>query len=172
MRTPHRRSSAPSRSTAPNAQIGDLRDKIEDERAAGSTLAETAKEAETHPTHGLFRRYLRRRTRRRRQRSSRHAGICCRRAIYVGLGADGPRLPEALFVLLGLADRRPEAAAAGVDAVSTKSSSYVAKGFRFIALADDNFYPVTLDGSRDGRAPAQHRAARAAAGSCAPSDSS
>ena len=31
------------------------------------------------------------------------------------------------------------------------------RGFRFIALADDNFYPVTLDRSADGRAPRNDR---------------
>ena len=33
-------------------------------------------------------------------------------SLHVGVGADGARLPEALLVLLGLADRRPAAAAA------------------------------------------------------------
>ncbi len=35
-----------------------------------------------------------------------------RMALHVGLGPDGARLPQALLVLLGLADRRPEAATA------------------------------------------------------------
>ena len=48
----------------------------------------------------------------RATRSCRRAGICCRRALHVGIGSDRPRLSEALLVLLGVADRRPEAAAA------------------------------------------------------------
>ena len=44
--------------------------------------------------------------------SSAPAGTCCRRALHVGVGADRARLPEALLVLLGLADGRPGAAAA------------------------------------------------------------
>ena len=39
-------------------------------------------------------------------------GPAARRSLHVGLGADGARLPEALLVLLGLAHRRAEAAAA------------------------------------------------------------
>ena len=39
-------------------------------------------------------------------------GPAARRAVHVGLGADGPRLPQALLLLLGVAHRRPEAAAA------------------------------------------------------------
>jgi beta-lactamase regulating signal transducer with metallopeptidase domain len=39
-------------------------------------------------------------------------GPAAAQRLHVGLGADRPRLPEALLVLLGLAHRRPEAAAA------------------------------------------------------------
>ena len=60
-----------------------------------------------------------------------------------------------------------------VDAVVDEIVELRRRGFRFIALADDNFYPVTLDDLRDGRAPARiERAARAAARRCAPSGSS
>ncbi len=45
------------------------------------------------------------------------------RQLHVGFGSDRARVSQALLVLLGLADRM---------------------GFRFIALADDNFYPVTV----------------------------
>ena len=44
------------------------------------------------------------------------------------LGADGPRLPEALLVLLGVAHRRPEAAAAHVRTRSSRRSSSCAGG--------------------------------------------
>ena len=66
--------------------------------------------------------------------------------VHVGVGADRARLPEALLVLLGVEDRRPAAAAAHA---STRSIDEIVdlrrRGFRFIALADDNFYPVTLE---------------------------
>ena len=65
--------------------------------------------------------------------------------LHVGVGADGPRLPQALLVLLGLAHRRPGAAAAQVDRVVQEVVELRRGGFRFIALADDNFYPVTFD---------------------------
>jgi hypothetical protein len=45
-------------------------------------------------------------------RSCPRAGTCCREPLHVGIGADGAGLPEALLVLLGLADRRAEAAPA------------------------------------------------------------
>ena len=64
--------------------------------------------------------------------------------LHVGVGADGARLSQALLVLLGLADRRPEAAAARSSAVIREIVELRRQGFRFILLADDNFYPVTL----------------------------
>ena len=72
--------------------------------------------------------------------------------LHVGLGADGARLPEALLVLLGLADRRPGAASARRRRVVEEIVELRRLGFRFIALADDNFYPVTLDDLAHGRA--------------------
>ena len=62
----------------------------------------------------------------------------------MGVGADRARLPEALLVLLGVADRRPDAAAAHVADVVREIVELRRKGFRFVLLADDNFYPVTL----------------------------
>ena len=63
----------------------------------------------------------------------------------MGVGADRAWLPEALLVLFGLADRRPEASPAGCQRSSCARSSQLRRqGFRFIVLADDNFYPVTL----------------------------
>ena len=84
--------------------------------------------------------------------------------LHVGLGADRARLPEALLVLLGVADRRPGAAAARRRrAWSSEIVELRRRGFRFIALADDNFYPVTLDDLAHGAraAPITTRLARA-----------
>ena len=52
----------------------------------------------------------------------------------------------------------------GVDSVVAEIVELRRRGFRFVALADDNFYPVTLADLRDGGAPEQHGAPRAAAG--------
>ena len=62
----------------------------------------------------------------------------------MGVGPDGSRVPEALLVLLGVEDRRAASAPAGSDGVITEIVELRRRGFRFIALADDNFYPVTL----------------------------
>jgi hypothetical protein len=65
--------------------------------------------------------------------------------IHVGVGADGTRLPQALLVLFGVAHRRPEAPPAQPSDVVIEEIVQLRRlGFRFIALADDNFYPVTL----------------------------
>ena len=61
---------------------------------------------------GTPQRALRRRPGRGRDVPARPLGSAAAGALHVGLGADRSRLPEALLVLLGLADRRPEAAAA------------------------------------------------------------
>ena len=53
-------------------------------------------------------------------------------------------MPEALLVLFGLADRWPASPAARADVVIEEIVQLRRLGFRFIALADDNFYPVTL----------------------------
>ena len=67
---------------------------------------------------------LRRRPRRRRAVHAGALGPAARRQLHVGLGADRARLPEALLVLLGLAHRRPAAAAARTSTSwSTRSSS-------------------------------------------------
>ena len=60
----------------------------------------------------------------------------------------------------------------GVDGVVEEIVELRRRGFRFIALADDNFYPVTLDGSPDWRARRTIPAARASCRRCAPSASS
>ena len=52
----------------------------------------------------------------------------------------------------------------GVDAVVDEIVELRRRGFRFIALADDNFYPVTLDDLAMAERRGQRRAARTAAG--------
>ena len=72
--------------------------------------------------------------------------------IYVGLGANHSRMPQALFLLQRVADGWAEAAPAEViKASSTRLWSCGGIGFRFIALADDNFYPVTFTDLRLAR---------------------
>ena len=71
-------------------------------------------------------------------------GSAAARQVHVGVGADRARLPEALFVLFGVADRRAGAAPARRRRRHAGSCRAAAPGFRFIALADDNFYPVPL----------------------------
>jgi radical SAM superfamily enzyme YgiQ (UPF0313 family) len=60
-------------------------------------------------------------------------------------------MPEALFVLQRLADRRAEAPAAPFQSVIDEIVDLRRIGFRYIALADDNFYPVTLTDLRLAR---------------------
>ncbi len=97
-----------------------------------------------------------------------HAGAlgpAAGRALHVGVGADRARLPEALLVLLGVADRRPAAAPARRRTrVVEEIVELRRKGFRFIALADDNFYPVTLDDLHLASRRADPTPARTAAG--------
>ena len=54
-------------------------------------------------------------------------------------------MPEALLVLFGVAHRRTGAASARRRSRGQEVVTLRRLGFRFIALADDNFYPVTLD---------------------------
>ena len=63
---------------------------------------------------------LRRRPRRRRAVRVGALGSAAEGPLHVGLGADGARLPEALLVLLGLAHRRPGAAAARASTASSR----------------------------------------------------
>ena len=71
--------------------------------------------------------------------------------VYVGVGADDSRLPQALLVLQCMADRRATAAPAPFQSVIDEIVALRRIGFRFIALADDNFYPVTLTDLRLAR---------------------
>ena len=92
--------------------------------------------------------------------------------LHVGVGADRSRLPEALLVLLGLAHRRPGAAATAVDSVVDEIVELRRRGFRFIALADDNFYPVSLADLAHGGAAQRRHALAASSRRFAPSASS
>ena len=70
------------------------------------------------------------------------------------------RLPEALLVLLGLADRRPGADGSAASMRVVREIVELRRlGFRFIALADDNFYPVTFEDLAQARAPRRPDAA-------------
>ena len=88
--------------------------------------------------------------------------------VHVGIGADRARLPEALLVLLGVADRWPAAAAARAPTPSSRrSSSCGAWASASSLLADDNFYPVTMEDLAHGRAAGQHGAASRRSRRCA-----
>ena len=77
--------------------------------------------------------------------------------VHVGVGADRARLPQALFVLLGVADRRTGSrGSVASDRVVQEIVELRRIGFRFIALADDNFYPVTLDDLAAARRRSDH----------------
>ena len=65
-------------------------------------------------------------------------------SLHVGIRADRARLPEALLVLFGVAHGWPEAATARRRCRRREIVALRRRGFRFILLADDNFYPVTL----------------------------
>ena len=94
--------------------------------------------------HGALREPVQRRPDRGRGVLARALGPAAGRPLHVGLGPDGARLSEALLVLLGLAHRRPEAAPAAGGRRRSRSRRPSPPGFRFVLLADDNFYPVTL----------------------------
>ena len=59
-----------------------------------------------------------------------------------------------------------------VEAVVREIVELRRKGFRFILLADDNFYPVTLDDLADGRPAGRQGALRLADGAARRSGSS
>ena len=107
---------------------------------------------------------LRRRPRSRARRSCRAAGICCRQGRYMWASVQTVRgCPKhCSFCSVWRTDgQRPRQR--HVDRVLDEIVELRRRGFRFIALADDNFYPVTLEDLRHGRAPqGQERAATAA----------
>ena len=61
----------------------------------------------------------------------------------MGFGADGSRMSQTLLILLGMAHRWAAARQRSSDVVIEEIVQLRRLGFRFIALADDNFYPVT-----------------------------
>ena len=73
------------------------------------------------------------------------AGISCRRRVTCGRPCrQFGGVPEALLVLLRLAYRWATATTAVVGQRRSLDRRAAAPGYRFIALADDNFYLVTL----------------------------
>ena len=94
----------------------------------------------------------------RRDASCPAAGTCCRRAATCG-----PRCRRCAAARSTARSARSggPTASSRASARSTRAREIVElrrRGFRFIALADDNFYPVTLDGPAHGRAPRRTRA--------------
>ena len=74
---------------------------------------------------------------------TRALGFASAGSLYVGLRPDRTRLPEALLVLFCMAHRWSSSLASARATRSLRRSSSCEE-YRFIALADDNFYPVTL----------------------------
>ena len=66
------------------------------------------------------------------------------RQLYVGLRADGAGVRETLLVLSVWRTDGQRPRQRGTQSVVEEIVELRRKGFRFIALADDNFYPVTL----------------------------
>ena len=62
----------------------------------------------------------------------------------MGFRPNRPRLSQALLLLFRLANRRAEPPAARNEKVVEEIVWLRRAGYRFIALADDNFYPVSL----------------------------
>ena len=72
-------------------------------------------------------------------------GIDSAKPLYVGVGADGEGMSETLFILFGVEDGWAASATEGVGCGDGRELLQLRRlGFRFIALADDNFYPVTI----------------------------
>ena len=92
-------------------------------------------------------------------------GICCRQARYMWASVQTVRgCPKhCSFCSVWRTDgQRPRQR--HVDAVLDEIVELRRRGFRFIALADDNFYPVTLEDLRMAARRQDQGAARAAAG--------
>ncbi len=92
--------------------------------------------------------------------------------LHVGLGPDRPRLPQALLVLLGLAHRRPETAAARRRCGRRRNRGSPPAGLPVRGACRRQLLPGDPDRSRDGRAPGQYRPASSSCGRCVRSDSS
>ena len=78
----------------------------------------------------------------------------------MGIRADGARLRQTLFVLFCVATDGQRPRQRPSDPVIEEIVELRRRGFRFIALADDNFYPVSLTDIR--LAERQNNAARVA----------
>ena len=113
-------------------------------------------------------------TDRRRRSSCRRAGTCCPRDATCGRRCRpcaAARSTARSARSGGPTARQPRQR--DVDAVIDEIVELRRRGFRFIALADDNFYPVTLDRSRAWRAARRiQSAARSSSRRSAPSGSS
>ena len=121
---------------------------------------------------GLLRRHaaarLRRRARSTGSSSCRRAGTCCRRSATCGRRCR--RCAAARSTARSARSGAPTARSRG----SARSIRVVREivelrrlGFRFIALADDNFYPVTFEDLAAARRRADHDAAARARGAAA-----
>ena len=116
---------------------------------------------------------LRGRTHRRRAVRARRGGICCRRAATCGRRCRpcAAARSTARSARSGGPTARSRGSATSI-AVVHEIVELRRLGFRFIALADDNFYPVTLRRSRAGAAPDRSDAAARTGGAARRSASS
>ena len=92
--------------------------------------------------------------------------------VHVGLRADGQGMSEALFVLLGLAHRRPEAAAARGRQRGRRDHRAPSSGLPVRGAGGRQLLSGHAGGSRHGGTSEKRGAARTAADVCEPSDSS
>ena len=91
-------------------------------------------------------------------------GPAPRGTLHVGLGADRPRLPEALLVLLGLAHRRPETASAPRRRGGRRDRRAPPPRLPVRRARRRQFLPGDAVRPGDGRTPAQYGPPRAAEG--------
>jgi hypothetical protein len=77
-------------------------------------------------------------------------------SLYVGIGPDSARVSETLFLLLRVENGWAATAPADGQRGYPGSEELRRLGFRFILLADDNFYPVTLDDLRQAQRRSEH----------------
>ena len=97
--------------------------------------------------------------------SCRRAGTCCPPIDTCGARCRPCAAARSTARSVRCGDRRPEAAAARRRRRRrARSSSCGAQGFRFILLADDNFYPVTLEDLQMAKRRADKTRARRARG--------
>ena len=115
---------------------------------------------------------LRRRTHRRRVLHARAMGSAAARPLHVGLDSDRARLPEALLVLLGVADRRPGAAHARRRLGRRANRRTAAPRLPVHRAGRRQLLSGVAGRSRTGATPAAIRRACASWKRSAPSDSS